>query len=243
MSYDNKTLDYLKQKKSEKKEEDQEDENFYDAYKQIKSSYSGIPSNYYHQAPQLIGDKYVFTSVYDQKKDLIKFLKKTNGKSIYTHPDELENGNTANKTGSDQTGKSSDIKQLQKLSYYKRKNAYNILVEQRRIEKEEKEKMEKKAKTPNKLVNDDYIQHLNNGGLNKNTVLFSKDELDKMVNGKYSQSGNSNGDSANKNLDNITANIKNVNNEQNDNQSNSVVNDDENDENELLEDYPEDEDE
>ncbi|SCM10303.1 translocon component PTEX150, putative [Plasmodium chabaudi adami] len=226
MSYDSKTLDYLKQKKSEKKEEDQDEDNFYDAYKQIQSSYSGIPSNYYHQAPQLIGDKYVFTSVYDQKKDLIKFLKRTNGKSIYVHPENMENG----------SGNSSEMKQFQKLSYYKRKNAYNILVEQRRIEKEEKEEKEKKAQESKKAINDDYIKHLSNGGLNKSTVLFSKDDLDKMVNGLYSESGNSNGSSANINLDNMATNIKNSNNGQNDNKFNDSVNDDDINDNELPED-------
>ncbi|VEV55929.1 translocon component PTEX150, putative [Plasmodium vinckei vinckei] len=235
MSYDGKTLDYLKQKKSEKKEEDQEDENFYDAYKQIKSSYSGIPSNYYHQAPQLIGDKYVFTSVYDQKEDLINFLKKTNGKSLYVHPDDLENGNAS--------GVSPEMKQLQKLSYYKRKNAYNILVEQKRIEKEEKENKEKKEKASNKPINDDYIKHLSSGGLNKNTVLFSKDDLDKMVNGLYSESGNSNGSSAKIDLDSMATNIKNSNNGKNDNQSFDSVNDDDTNDNEYPEDLADEEDE
>ncbi|CAD2090023.1 translocon component PTEX150, putative [Plasmodium vinckei brucechwatti] len=233
MSYDSKTLDYLKQKKSEKKEEDQEDDNFYDAYKQIKSSYSGIPSNYYHQAPQLIGDKYVFTSVYDQKEDLINFLKKTNGKSLYVHPDDLENGN----------GQSSELKQLQKLSYYKRRNALNILSEQRRVEKEEKENKAKKAQASNKPVNDDYIKHLSNGGLNKSTVLFSKDDLDKMVNGLYSESGNSNGSPANIDLDSMATNIKNSNNKQNDNESYDSINDDDINDNELPEDNADDEDE
>ncbi|CAD2102779.1 translocon component PTEX150, putative [Plasmodium vinckei] len=235
MSYDSKTLDYLKQKKSEKKEEDQEDDNFYDAYKQIKSSYSGIPSNYYHQAPQLIGDKYVFTSVYDQKEDLINFLKKTNGKSLYVHPDDLENGNAK--------GQSSELKQLQKLSYYKRRNAYNILAEQRRVEKEEKENKAKKAQESNKSVNDDYVKHLSTGGLNKSTVLFSKDDLDKMVNGLYSESGNSNGSPANIDLDSMATNIKNSNNKQNDNESYDSINDDDINDNELPEDNADEEDE
>ncbi|CAA9986867.1 translocon component PTEX150, putative [Plasmodium knowlesi strain H] len=180
MSYDSKAIDYLKQKKAEKKEEEQEDDNFYDAYKQIKNSYEGIPSNYYHDAPQLIGDNYVFTSVYDKKKELIDFLKRTHGVT-----DESDSTSGKDKDNSAENGayKSKYYdKYMKKLSEYRRREAYKILKKRRAQEK----KLQKKQEMQNNNNNEvDYSEYFKKNGFinssNGTVKTFSKDQLDNMV--------------------------------------------------------------
>ncbi|ANQ06352.1 Uncharacterized protein PCOAH_00007730 [Plasmodium coatneyi] len=180
MSYDSKAIDYLKQKKSEKKEEEQEDDNFYDAYKQIKNSYEGIPSNYYHDAPQLIGDNYVFTSVYDKKKELIDFLKRSHGVT-----DESESSSGKDKSSSSEMGayKSKYYdKYMKKLSEYRRREAYKILKKRRAQEKKLQKKQEMQNNTNNEV---DYSEYFKKNGFinssNGTVKTFSKDQLDNMV--------------------------------------------------------------
>ncbi|EUD66496.1 hypothetical protein C922_03130 [Plasmodium inui San Antonio 1] len=172
MSYDSKAIDYLKQKKAEKKEEEQEDDTFYDAYKQIKNSYEGIPSNYYHDAPQLIGDNYVFTSVYDKKKELIDFLKRSNGVT----------GESDNSAESSTFKSKYYDKYMKKLSEYRRREAFKILKKRRAQEKKLKKKQEMQNNTNNEV---DYSEYLKKNGFmnssNGTVKTFSKDQLDNMV--------------------------------------------------------------
>ncbi|KJP88988.1 hypothetical protein AK88_01280 [Plasmodium fragile] len=182
MSYDSKAIDYLKQKKAEKKEEEQEDDSFYDAYKQIKNSYEGIPSNYYHDAPQLVGENYVFTSVYDKKKELIDFLKRSHG---ITDDNDSSNGSARGKGNSihGATYKSKYYdKYMKKLSEYRRREAFKILKKRRAQEK----KLQKKQETQNNNNNEvDYSEYFKKSGFmnssNGTVKTFSKDQLDNMV--------------------------------------------------------------
>ncbi|CAI7722786.1 translocon component PTEX150, putative [Plasmodium vivax] len=180
MSYDSKAIDYLKQKKAEKKEEEQEDDNFYDAYKQIKNSYEGIPSNYYHDAPQLIGENYVFTSVYDKKKELIDFLKRSNGATDSSNSSAGKDKGNSAESG---TYKSKYYdKYMKKLSEYRRREAFKILKKRRAQEK----KMQKKQEMQNNSSNEvDYSEYFKKNGFinssNGTVKTFSKDQLDNMV--------------------------------------------------------------
>ncbi|GAW82873.1 translocon component PTEX150 [Plasmodium gonderi] len=185
MSYDSKAIDYLKQKKAEKKEEDQEDDNMYDAYKQIKNSYEGIPSNYYHDAPQLIGNNYVFTSIYDKKKELIDFLKRSNGVSD-SNNESGNNGNSKDKdanTAQGGTYKSKFYdKYMKKLSEYRRREAFKILKKRRAKELKLKKKQEMQSNNSTDIDHSQFLKQ--NGFLNSNNGFiktFSKEQLDNMV--------------------------------------------------------------
>ncbi|GAB68351.1 translocon component PTEX150 [Plasmodium cynomolgi strain B] len=180
MSYDSKAIDYLKQKKAEKKEEEQEDDSFYDAYKQIKNSYEGIPSNYYHDAPQLIGDNYVFTSVYDKKKELIDFLKRSHG---ITDESDSSSGKDKGNSAEGSTYKSKYYdKYMKKLSEYRRREAFKILKKRRAQEKKLQKKKEMQNNTNNEV---DYSEYFKKNGFinssNGTVKTFSKDQLDNMV--------------------------------------------------------------
>lgn len=171
MSYDSKSIDYAKQKKSEKKEDQQEDDDgFYDAYKQIKNSYDGIPNNFNHEAPQLIGNNYVFTSIYDTKENLIKFLKKNSEYDLYDD-DDKEGGNFKSPLYDKYGGK---------LQKFKRQRAFNILKQWRAKEKKLKEKKKKEEMEENKEF--DFSKNYNFSSKNDGGVtMFSKDQLEDMV--------------------------------------------------------------
>ncbi|SBS93340.1 translocon component PTEX150, putative [Plasmodium malariae] len=181
MSYDSKNIDYLKQKKSEKKEEDQEEDTFYDAYKQIKNSYLGIPSNYYHEAPQLVGNNYVFTSVYDKKQDLINFLKRSNGMTV----DDAVNGSG---TGSTPYKSKFYDKYYKKLSEYRRREAFKILKKQKDKEKQLKLKQKLENEEKDDLNNFSPKNKLaGNASDNYGVQVFSKDQLENFVKNFNSQ--------------------------------------------------------
>ncbi|SCP06068.1 translocon component PTEX150, putative [Plasmodium ovale] len=198
MSYDSKSIDYLKQKKLEKKEEEQEDDNFYDAYKQIKNSYDGIPSNYYHDAPQLIGNKYVFTSVYDKKQDLINFIKRSSGITSNDNNNNNNDDDDENNLYSSNSSSSTGIgtykskyydKYYKKLSEYRRKEAFKIL--KKRKEEEKKLKKKKELQNDNDIDYSEFIKKNNfSNNLGDNVKLFSKDQLDNMVKKFTSTGGN-----------------------------------------------------
>ncbi|SBT44869.1 translocon component PTEX150, putative [Plasmodium ovale wallikeri] len=230
MSYDSKSIDYLKQKKLEKKEEEQEDDNFYDAYKQIKNSYDGIPSNYYHDAPQLIGNKYVFTSVYDKKQDLINFIKRSSGitSNANNNDDNDDDDDDENNQYSTNSSSSSGIgtykskyydKYYKKLSEYRRKEAFKIL--KKRKEEEKKLKKKKELQNNNDIDYSELIKKNNFGNnLGDDVKMFSKDQLDNMVK-KFTNTGGNVGNNTSANDILNSAGTNNIQNGKNGNGSSS----------------------